>query len=128
MLDRFKLKSLGALKYFLGIKVGRSSRGIQLSQRKYTLDILAEAGSLGMCLLELPMDQNLFFHEKVGSPLPDGAPYRNLMGWLLYLTITRPDISFEVQKLSQFMSSHTDLHLRVAHHVLCYLKQAPGQG
>lgn len=86
--DRFKLKSLRALKYFLGIDVGRYSRGIQLSQRKYTLDILAEAGSLGTRPLKLPMDQNLSLHQKVGSPLPDGAPYCRLVGRLLYLGLT----------------------------------------
>lgn len=98
--DRFKLKSLRALKYFLGIDVGRYSRGIQLSQRKYTLDILAEAGSLGTRPLKLPMDQNLSLHQKVGSPLPDVAPYCRLVGRLLYLTITRPDISFTCKNLA----------------------------
>ncbi|CAN1266801.1 Retrovirus-related Pol polyprotein from transposon RE1 [Linum perenne] len=64
----------------------------------------------------------------MGTRLADGTEYRQLVGRLHYLTITRPDISYGVQQLSQFQSSPTDLHLQAAHKVIRYLKQSPGQG
>lgn len=108
--------------------MARSPLGIHICQCKYTLDILVESGSVGSRPLKLPMEQYLLLRHDAGSVLRDGAIYRRLVGRLLYLTLTRPDISFAVHQLSQFLSSPIDVHLRAAHHVLHYLKQAPGQG
>ncbi|KAF5458400.1 hypothetical protein F2P56_022430, partial [Juglans regia] len=93
----FKIKDLSSLRYFLGIEVVRSAQGIHLCQRKYALDILSDSGTLGSKPAKLPMDQNLKLSKDSGSPLHDPSIYRRLVGRLLYLTITRPDISFSVQ-------------------------------
>lgn len=74
------------------------------------------------------MNRNTKLSQLSGNHLPDGSSYRTLVGRLIYLTNTRPDISFAVQQLSQFMHRPTDLHLRAAHRVLRYLKSTPGQG
>lgn len=92
------------------------------------MDIFAAFGSLAARPVRLPMQQNLTLSKELGSPLLDGAAYRRLIGRLVYLTITRANINFAVQKLSQFMQRSSNLHLRAAHQVLRYLKRSPGQG
>lgn len=74
------------------------------------------------------MDPKVSLSKDTGVLLPDARQYRELIGRLLYLTITRPDITFVVNRLSQFLSCPTDVHLQAAHHILKYLKSNPGQG
>lgn len=124
----FKLKDLGQLKYFLGIEVARSKRGITLCQRKYALEILDDAGFLGVKPSRFPVDQNLSLTQMEGKVLNDPSSYRRLVGRLIYLTITRPDLAYAVHMLSQFMEKPRQPHLEAAHKVLKYIKQAPGQG
>ena len=97
------MKDLGALKYFLGIEVARNSKGIFLNQRKYTLDIIAEAGLLGAKPVSILMEQNHNLALATGSLLADPEKYRRLVGRLIYLSVTRPHLSYCVHVLAQFM-------------------------
>lgn len=124
----FALKDLGALKYFLGIEIARSSQGLSLCQRHYAIQLLSEAGYLGCKPRSTPMDANLKLCQEDGDLLPDPLVYQRLIGRLLYLIITRPDLSFAVTKLSQFMSTPRTTHLTAAYSVLQYLKGTIGQG
>ncbi|KAI5325055.1 hypothetical protein L3X38_034129 [Prunus dulcis] len=126
--QRFHLKDLGDLKYFLGIEVSRSPKGLYLSQRKYALDILKDSGLIGARPTFFPMEQNLKLNNEDGELLHNPETYRRLVGRLIYLTITRPDIVHTVHILSQFMQSPRTTHKDAADRLLHYLKGTPGQG
>jgi hypothetical protein len=99
-----------------------------VSQRKYTLDILRDTGMIGAKPCCFPMEQNHQLTSDSGTLLPDPSEYRRLIGRLIYLTITRPDITYPVQILSQFMQQPREPHMAATHRVLRYLKGSPGYG
>jgi len=119
----FKIKNMGNLTYFLGFEVARSSKGIQLCQQKYITDILNEAGMLGSAPISTPMNFSRHKNKEIGEILFDPAPFRRLIGRLIYLTHTRLDVTFVVHHLSQFIVAPTSLHHRASMWILCYLKQ-----
>lgn len=95
--DTYTIKDLGELNYYLGIEVARSAKGITLCQQKYAIDILIESGFSGCKLIAFPMKSNLKLSANDDSPLlTDPTSYRRLIDRLLYLTITRPDLSYSV--------------------------------
>jgi len=124
----FKIKNLGELKYFLGIEVARSKKGIHLCQRKYALDILEETGMLGSKPCSTPFLSDTKSLYKTENYLSNPSSYRRLIGKLLYLTNTRPDLCFSVNLLSQFMQSPTNYHYRALQHILRYIKSSLSQG
>ena len=125
---QFKLKDLGSLKYFLGLEIARSTHGLLLSQRHYTLQLLEDTCLLACKPSSLPMDPKISLTASDGELLSDSSQYRRLIGRLLYLTFSRPDITFVVHKLSQFLAQPREPHLQAAYHLLRYLKNSPGQG
>ncbi|XP_061979601.1 uncharacterized mitochondrial protein AtMg00810-like [Populus nigra] len=123
---RFRIKDLGDLKFFLGIEIARSKKGIYISQRKYALEIIKDSGYLGDKPVEFPMEECRL--SNTGELLKDPCIYQRLVGRLIYLTITRPDITYSVHILSRFMHEPRQPHMAAALRVVRYLKSAPGQG
>jgi len=124
----FGIKDLGCLSYFLGFEVSYLPDGISLTQRKYTQDLLKASGFLNAKPTATPLPLNCKLTPASGVPLPDPTVYRTYIGKLNFLTNTRPDISFAVQTLSQFMQSPTSSHMSALEHLLRYISGTSGQG
>ncbi|XP_014491695.1 uncharacterized protein LOC106754209 [Vigna radiata var. radiata] len=125
---KFRIKNLGELKYFLGLEVARSKKGIHLCQRKYALDILEETGMQGCKPSSTPFLRDTNPLYRTDDYLDDPGPYRRMIRKLLYLTNTRPDLCFSINLLSQFMKSPTTHHYKVIQHMLRYIKSTPSDG
>ncbi|BFG20736.1 hypothetical protein CerSpe_070100 [Prunus speciosa] len=103
--QEFEMKDLGALKYFLGIEVARSKTSIFLSQRKYVMDLLSETGMLGCKPADTPIEMNHKLFEDMDRLPTNKEQYQRLVGRLIHLAHTRPDIAYVVSVVSQFMYS-----------------------
>ena len=102
---RFSLKDLGNLSYFLGMEALRTSKGLLLTQSRYFADLLEKTKMIGAKAVVTPMCPNSSLTLNSGSPMAEPTQYRTAVGSLQYLSLTRPGISFAVNKLSQFMHS-----------------------
>ncbi|GKB57538.1 ribonuclease H-like domain-containing protein, partial [Tanacetum coccineum] len=129
--SKFMIKDLGKLKYFLGIEVVDTDKGICLNQNKYVLDLLSKYGMLACKPAKTPLMSKLVISNEASDkdPLLENiTDYQKLMGKLIYLTNTRPDISYVVHCLSLFMHSSLTSHLKIAFKILRYLKSCPSIG
>ena len=125
--QEFEVKDLGHLRYFLGIEVSRGPKGMFLSQRKYVLDLLREAGMLGCRPASTPIEQNHRLMASTGRHV-DRERYQKMVGKLIYLSHTRPDIAFVVSAVNQFMHDPRSSHMDEVTRILRYLKGCPGKG
>ena len=121
-------RDMGTPRYFLGIEFAYQKGQMALSQRKYALDLLEETGLLGCKPATSPMESRPKFWDTDSPLLDDADRYRRLLGKLIYLTVTRPDIVYTVSVLSQFMQEPRQVHWEGALRVLAYIKHAPGRG
>ena len=128
LFQEFEMKDLGAMKYFLGIKILRSKYGIFLRQRKYVLDLLAETGLLECKPAETPIILNHGLKIEEGGKLTDRGKYQRLVGKLIYLAHTRPDIAYAVGVVSQFMHQPQESHMEATLRIVRYLKGTTGYG
>ncbi|GJT85167.1 ribonuclease H-like domain-containing protein [Tanacetum coccineum] len=129
--QKFKIKDLGELKIFLGIEVLKIKNGLCLNQRKYCIELLHEYGLLACKPVATPMPENgILSHKETENDklLKNITSYQKIVGKLIYLCNTRPDIAYYVHCLSQHMHSPIQSHFEAALRVLRYLKSAPGAG
>ena len=118
----FRMKDLGPLTYFLGLEVLRNKSGIRVLQRKYATDLITSARLDDAHTFDTPMELNSKISSDSGTPMDDPSVFRRIVGSLLYLTMTWPDISHAVHTVSQFVSNPHKPHLAVALRILRYVK------
>ncbi|XP_016206114.1 uncharacterized protein LOC107646445 [Arachis ipaensis] len=116
------------LKYFLELEVARSKSGIVLYQWKYVLDLLRKIGFENCKPATTSINYGVKLSKDVGELLTDSTPNRRIIGKLLHLSNTRPDISYAIGKLSQFLDCATTEHLKAVHRLLRYVKGSPATG
>ena len=116
------MKDLGPLNYFLGLKVSSSVDGYYLIQAKYTSDLISRASITDSKIVDTPIEYNCHLNSHDGESLSDATIYRQLVGSLIYLTVTRPDISYAVHEVSQFMTAPRSTHYAAILRILRYLK------
>ncbi|KAM6578484.1 hypothetical protein CsatB_030321 [Cannabis sativa] len=117
----FALKDLGLVNYFLGIEVAHTTEGLHLCQKKYILDLLVKAKMDNANSLPTPMTGGEKLSALNGDPFHDPHFYRSVVGALQYATITRPEISYAVNRVSQFMQAPLDSHWKTVKKILRYL-------
>jgi hypothetical protein len=98
--DQFLMSNLGPLRYFLRIEISSTPEGFFLSQEKHIQDLLNHASLTDHRTTETPMELNIHLVATDGEPLEDPTRYRHIVGSLVYLSVTRPDISYSVDILS----------------------------
>jgi Reverse transcriptase (RNA-dependent DNA polymerase) len=125
---RFQMKELGQLKHFLGLEVDHTEEGIFLHQQKYSRDLLRNFGMMKCKPISTPIEPNVKMCAHEGKDLEDATMYRQLVGSLIYLTLTRPDISYAVGVMSRYMQNPKKPHLEAVRRILRYVKGTLGYG
>jgi histone deacetylase 1/2 len=126
----FAIKDLGDLHYFLGIQVQRKKGELLLSQERYASDILKRV-NMQLCKpVKTPLSTSEKLSVTSGTQLgvDDSTRYRSIVGALQYLTLTRPDLSFAVNKVCQFLHSPTTVHWEAVKRILRYVQGSVGLG
>jgi hypothetical protein len=116
------MKDLGLMHYFLGLEVWQTDGCFFLGQGKYTVEILCRFRMTDCRPMSTPLVTNWRKIDVSSSETVDPTIYRQLIGSLMYLVNTRPDISFAVNSLSQFMVDPRRVHWIAVKHVLRYLR------
>jgi hypothetical protein len=123
-----EMKDLGLMHYFLGLEVWQRPNEIFLSQGKYTVEIMQKFRMMYCKSMTTPMTINLKLLSDSSSDLVDPTMYRQLIGSLMYLVNTKPNICFAVNTLSQYMVEPRHVHWMAAKHMLSYLRGIIGYG
>lgn len=128
--EDFALKDLGELHFFLGIEVSKKDDGLVLSQGRYVSNLLNHVGMKHCKPVSTPLSASDKLSAHMGEDLkPEEATcYRSIVGALQYLTLTRPDISYSVNKVCQYLHKPTTQHWTAVKHILRYLSNTPSVG
>ena len=116
------MKDLGPINYFLGLEVYSSVYGYYFTQAKYTSDLISRVSITDSKIVDTPIEYNYHLNSHDGESLFDVTLYRQLVWSLIYLTITRPDISYAVHVVSQFMTAPRSPYYAIVLKILRYLK------
>jgi hypothetical protein len=119
--DKFLMTDMGLLHFFLGIEINQDALSIKLSQAKYAQDILERFHMTDCKSAPTPFLSGVKLEDGEETPLVDNTLYRHLVGILLYLTHSIPDLSYVIGSVSRFMQELHELHWKVAKHIIQYV-------
>ncbi|XP_014489926.1 uncharacterized protein LOC106752708 [Vigna radiata var. radiata] len=120
--SQFALKDLGTPHHFLGVEILSVSAGLFLTQHHCIRDLLQSTAMNDVKPITTPMSTSCDLSANSDASTCNVSEYRRIVGSLQYLSLTRPDVSFSVNKLSQYMAAPTESHMQFAKRVLRYLK------
>ena len=121
-MDEFEMSDLGKIHYFLGFEVVQTDDGIFVSQKKYMREILNGFKMKNCNSADNAVEFGLKLNKAGRGAKVDNTLYRQIVGNLMYLTATRPDIMYGVSLISRYMESPTEIHLLAAKRILRYLQ------
>jgi hypothetical protein len=128
MMDRFEMSMMGVLTFFLGFQIKQAKEGTFMSQMKYTHDILKKFGMDKAKPIKTPMGTHGHLDLDLGGTSVDQKVYHMMIGSLLYLCASRPDIMLSVCMCARFQAAPKDCHLRVVKKIMRYLVLTPKLG
>jgi hypothetical protein len=128
MIDRFEISMIGVLTFFLGFQIKQGKEGTFISQMKYTRDILKKFGMDKSKSIKMSMSTNGHLDLDLGGTSIDQKVYRYMIGSLLYLCESRPDIMLSVCICARFQAAPKDCHLRAVKRIMSYLVLTPTLG
>lgn len=128
MKSTFEMTDMGSLKYFLGLEVKQTKEGIFVCQGKYVTNLLSRFGMSNCNTEATPVNCNEKLQLKDGADKVDSEMYRSLVGGLIYLTHTRPDLAYAVNLVSRYMHQPSKLHLGAAKRIIKYVASTKNFG
>jgi hypothetical protein len=128
MIDMFEMSMVGVLTFFLGFQINQDKEGTFISQMKYTRDILKKFGMNKAKPIKTPMGTNGHLDLDLGGTSVDQKVYHSIIGSLLYLCASRPDIMLSVSMCARFQAAPKDCHLMAVKKIMRYLVLTPNLG
>ena len=116
--QQFEIKDLGHLSYFLGFEITYSTDRLYITQAKYASELLSQVGLTDNKIVDISIELNAHLTPSGGKPLSNSSLYKCLVDNLVYLTVTRPNISYAVHQVSQYMFAPRSTHYAVVLHIL----------
>ncbi|GKB72167.1 retrovirus-related pol polyprotein from transposon TNT 1-94 [Tanacetum coccineum] len=128
MNSTFKMSMMGQMSFFLGLQVSQNPRGIFINQSKYAQEILKKFGFDSCTPIDTPMAERPNLDEDKGGKLIDPTRFRGMVGSLMYLSASRPDIVFAVCMCARYQAKPTEMHLTAIKRIFRYLKGTINMG
>ncbi|PKU78993.1 putative mitochondrial protein [Dendrobium catenatum] len=128
MMKEFDMTDLGLLHYFLGLQIVQADDGIFISQKRYALELLKKYNMLSCKTFSTPMNTNEKLVQNDGTTKANEKVFRGIVGGLMYLTHSRPDIMYSVNVISRFMNNPSVHHLGAAKRILRYIRETTNYG